>query len=125
MSKVILLVDDEPLILMDIETALIDEGFEVITANNGKRAIKTFDADPSRVNAVVTDIRLGKGPSGWDIGYHIRETIPDMPMVYMSGDSSHEWEAHGVPDSVMVSKPFVHSQIITALATLMNNSDQI
>lgn len=110
---------------MDVEAALTDEGFEVVTANSGKRAIEAFDADPSRIHAVVTDIRLGKGLSGWDIGHHVREAIPDMPMIYMSGDSSHEWEAHGVPDSVMVPKPFVHSQIITALATLMNHSNQI
>lgn len=124
-SKVILLIEDEQLILMDVETALVEEGFEVVTANNGRRAIETFDADPSRIHAVVTDIQLGSGPSGWDIGHHIREAIPAMLMVYMSGDSSHECEAPGVSDSVMVPKPFVHSQIITALATLMNHSDQI
>ena len=110
---------------MDVEATLIDEGFEVVTATDGKRAIEAFDVDPSRIAAVVTDIRIGKGPSGWDIGHHVREAIPSMPVVYMSGDSSHEWEAHGVPQSVMVPKPFVHSQITTALATLMNNSDQI
>lgn len=124
-SIVILVIDDEPLILMDIEAALIDEGFDVVTANNGSRAIEAFNADPSRIDGVLTDINLGNGPSGWDIGHHIREVIPAMPMVYMSGDSSHEWEAQGVPHSVMVPKPFVHSQIITALATLLNHPDQI
>jgi len=124
-SKLILLIEDELFILMDVEAALIEEGFEVVTATNGMGAIEAFDADSSRINAVVTDIRLGKGPSGWDIGRHVREAVPGLPVVYMSGDSSHEWEAHGVPHSVMVPKPFVHTQIITALATLMNNSDQI
>ncbi len=121
-SRVILLVEDESLILMDIETALIEEGYEVVTANNGSRAIQAFDADPSRIDGVVSDINLGKGPSGWDIAHHIRQAVPAMPMVYMSGDSSHEWEAQGVPNSVLVPKPFVHSQIMTALATLMNHS---
>ncbi len=124
-SRVVLLIEDDPLILMDVEAALVDEGFEVVTANNGMRAMKAFDADTSRIHAVVTDIRLGKGPSGWDVGHHVRKAIPAIPVVYMSGDSSHEWEAQGVPHSVMVPKPFVHSQIITALATLMNNPDQI
>jgi len=124
-SRVILLIEDDPLILMDVEAALVDEGFEVVTANNGMLAIETFDADPSRIHGVVTDIKIGSGPSGWDIGHHVREAIPVMPVVYMSGDSSHDWEAQGVPHSVMVPKPFVHSQIITALATLMNQPDQI
>lgn len=123
-SKVILLIEDEPLILMDVEATLIEEGFEVVIATNGMSAIAAFDADSSRINAVVTDIRLGDGPSGWDIGHYVREAVPTMPVVYMSGDSSHEWEAQGVPHSVMVTKPFVHSQIVTALATLMNSSDR-
>jgi len=118
-------IEDDALILMDVEGALIEEGFEVVTAKDGTSAMKAFDSDPSRIKAVVTDIRLGKGPSGWDIGRHVREAIPSTPVVYMTGDSSHEWEAQGVPHSVMVPKPFLHSQIITALATLLNKSDQI
>jgi len=124
-SRVILLIEDEPLILMDVEAALIEEGFEVVTATDGMLAVEAFDADPSRIDAVVTDIRIGKGPSGWEIGHHVRKAVPTMPVVYMSGDSSHQWEAQGVPHSVMVPKPYVHSQITTALATLMNKSDQI
>ena len=124
MKKTVLLIEDDPLILMDVEATLIDEGFEIITAENGTLAIETFDADASRIDAIVTDIRLGSGPNGWDIGHHVREAVPTMPLVYMSGDSSQEWEAQGVPNSIMVPKPFVHAQIITALATLMNNPDQ-
>ena len=124
MKKVVLLIEDDPLILMDVEATLNEEGFEVVTAESGTRAIKAFDADASRISAVVTDIRLGAGPNGWDIGHHVREAIPAMPLVYMSGDSAHEWEAYGVPHSIMVPKPFVDAQIITALATLMNNPDQ-
>ncbi|MEM5471230.1 response regulator [Hoeflea sp. AS60] len=124
MKKTVLLIEDDPLILMDVEATLIDEGFEIITAESGTLAIETFDAEASRIDAIVTDIRLGSGPNGWDIGHHVREAVPNMPLVYMSGDSSQEWEAQGVPNSIMVPKPFVHAQIITALATLMNNPDQ-
>jgi DNA-binding NtrC family response regulator len=122
-KKTVLLIDDDPLILMDVEAALVDEGFEIIAAGNGTLAIDAFNAHASRIDAVVTDIRIGTGPNGWDIGHHVREAVPSMPLVYMTGDSSHEWEAQGVPNSVMVPKPFVHAQIITALATLMNNPD--
>ncbi len=121
-SKVILVVEDEALILMDIENALIEEGFEVITANNGSRANDTFDANPSRIDGVVTDINLGKGARGWDIAHHIRKHTSSMPIVYISGDSSHEWEVEGVPNSVLVPKPFVHAQLISALKTLLNQT---
>ena len=124
-SKVVLLVEDEALILMDIEAALVDEGFDVVTAINGAKAIEVFEANPARVDAVVTDINLGKGPNGWELVRHIRAHQSEMPIVYMSGDSAHEWSAKGVPESVLIPKPFVHAQIITALSTLMNHSAQV
>ena len=46
-----------------------------------------------------------------------------MPVVYMSGDSSPEWSAKGVPTSLMVAKPFAPAQIITAVSTLLNAAD--
>jgi hypothetical protein len=38
----------------------------------------------------------------------------------MSGDSAHEHTVQGVPDSVMLQKPFAPAQLITAIATLLN-----
>ena len=122
--RVVLLVEDEALILLDIEAALAEEGFQVVTAINGSKALESFEADPMRIDAVVTDINLGRGPNGWDLARQVRQQKPEMPIVYMTGDSSHEWEAEGVPKSVLIPKPFVHAQVITALATLMSHSSQ-
>jgi hypothetical protein len=40
----------------------------------------------------------------------------------MSGDSAFEWHAQGVPGSVMIQKPFVMAQIVTALSQLLNQA---
>jgi hypothetical protein len=40
----------------------------------------------------------------------------------MSGDSAHEWSANGVPESVMLQKPFVMAPLITAITTLLNQA---
>lgn len=122
--RVVLLVEDEALILLDIEAALVEEGFQVVTAINGSKAVEAFEADPTHIDAVVTDINLGKGPTGWELARQVRQRKPEMPIVYMTGDSSQEWEAEGVPKSVLIPKPFVHAQVITALATLMSHSNQ-
>ena len=41
----------------------------------------------------------------------------------MSGDSAHEWDSQGVPNRVMVNKPFVAAQSITAISMLLNEAD--
>ncbi|TJW01391.1 MAG: response regulator, partial [Mesorhizobium sp.] len=43
-----------------------------------------------------------------------------IPVVYVSGDSASQWGAEGVPNSIMITKPFFMPQIITAISTLMN-----
>ena len=120
---VVLLVEDEPLIRMDLEAALGDAGFEVISAPNAAEATALFDDRAGEIRAVLTDIRLGRGRTGWDIGRHVRQGVPTMPVVYMSGDSSADWTAQGVPNSIMIAKPFVFPQIITAISTLLNQAD--
>jgi hypothetical protein len=59
----------------------------------------------------------------WEIGRHARGLLPAIPIVYVSGESDHEWSAQGVPHSVMVAKPFAVSQVIVAIANLTNASD--
>ncbi|WP_311202806.1 MULTISPECIES: hypothetical protein [unclassified Mesorhizobium] len=44
-----------------------------------------------------------------------------MPVIYISGDSAVHWPSEGVPNSVMIAKPFFMPQITTALATLLND----
>lgn len=124
-SVSVLLVEDEPLIRMDVESALIEAGFAVVEASNGTDAIRTFGEHSGAINAVITDIRLGHGPSGWDVARHIREAASTMPVVYVSGDSAGDWSSQGVPNSVMISKPFAFSQLITAISTLLNQPDQL
>lgn len=120
---VLLLVEDEALILVDVKDALTNAGFEVVAAHDGTQALAELDADAKRFKAVVTDIQLGSGPDGWDIGRRAREVVPDMPVIYVSGGSSNDWSAKGVPDSVMVAKPFASVQLIMAVSTLITNAD--
>ena len=118
------MVEDETLILLELEDFLIAEGFEVLSASHGTKALSEIAKDVERFSGLVTDIRLGKGPDGWDLARKIRELAPGMPVVYMSGDSARDWAARGVPESVMLHKPFVSAQLMTAIGTLLNRSDE-
>jgi len=119
----LLIVEDDDLILEVIKVGLNDAGFEILVARNGTEALSELDADATRFKAIITDIRLGEGPDGWDVGRHARELVSDMPVVYISGDSGHEWPSKGVPTSVLIAKPFVIAQLITAVSTLVTTAD--
>ena len=122
-AMVLFLVEDEILIQQMLEDALTDAGFTIVIASNGMDAMTELGDDATRFCGIITDIRIGDGPNGWDVAQRARELVQNMPIVYMSGDSGHEWTSKGVPNSVMIGKPFATAQVVTAVATLLNEAD--
>ncbi len=121
----LLLVEDEPLIQVTLETALADAGFELVACESGGQALEELEANHERIQGLITDIRLGNGPDGWAVAHRAREILPGIPVVYISGDSAAQWSASGVPNSVMISKPFALAQMVTAISTLLNDAGQV
>lgn len=115
----ILYVEDETLIQELAITALEEAGFVIEAVGAGQAAMAAIDARGADFRALLTDIDLGSGPSGWDVAKHARETFPDMPIVYVSGGSSNDWASLGVPGSVMLVKPYASAQLVVALSTAM------
>jgi DNA-binding NtrC family response regulator len=122
-AQLLLLVEDETMILNLLQEALMEAGYEVVVARDGARALEELEADADRFRGIITDIRLGSGPDGWEVGHRARELSPHIQVVYMSGDSGHEWASQGVPNSLMVSKPFAVAQVVTAISTLLVQED--
>lgn len=58
--------------------------------------------------------------TGWDVGHRARELLPTVPVIYMSGDKASDWASQGVPNSIMLQKPFAVAQATTAVSQLLN-----
>ena len=116
----LLVVEDEPIIQILIETVLEDAGFGVRIAGYGQEAIAILDDERVQPAGLVTDIRLGEGPKGWDVARHARERHPGIAVVYVTGDSGADWAIYGVPRSVLLPKPFANGQLVTAVTSLLN-----
>lgn len=125
MSKSIsvLLVEDEVLILETVLDALTQAGFSVHAVSSGFAALELMSEGVVELAGLVTDIRLGEGPSGWDLARHARGQRPDLPVIYMTGDSAADWPVLGVPRSQIVQKPFAVGQIVTALNMMLTEAD--
>jgi DNA-binding response OmpR family regulator len=116
----ILLVEDEHLIAMAAQVALEEAGFEVTAISTSSAAISALESGIADFAALVTDIRLGKGEDGWQIARRARYLSATMPVVYASGDSAADWPSEGVPNSIMLSKPYAEAQLIQAVTQLIN-----
>ena len=118
-TKLLFLIEDETIIQLAVEVALKDGGYDVLVAQDGAEAMAELEKDATRFRGIITDIRLGSGPDGWAVAHRARELVPGIPIIYMSGDSASDWSANGVPNSIIVSKPFAVAQIVTAISTLL------
>lgn len=116
----ILYVEDDPLTAEAVGQDLKDAGFEIVSASNAKQAYAALEDHAKTIQGVITDIDLGKGPDGWAIGKKARQLVATMPIVYVSGASQADWAAMGVPNSVMISKPFASMQLTVATSALLN-----
>ena len=116
------LIEDEAELQEELFSILIDAGFDMVIASNGKQALEKLASDAAQFKVTITDIRMGNGPDGWEVGRRARETVPDMPVIYMSGDSGADWSSKGVPNCVMLTKPFASVQLITAVSLLLNDA---
>ncbi|MFZ5685693.1 MAG: response regulator [Pseudomonadota bacterium] len=120
-NTTILVVDDEPLILDLVENALTEAGFAVRTAISADEAIEILEhPEGDQVAGLVSDVNLGDR-SGWSVATRARELEPTIPVVYVTGDSAHEWDSRGAPRSMVIGKPFAPAQIVIAIATLLND----
>jgi CheY-like chemotaxis protein len=119
---VVFVVEDEVLIQDVLVHPLEEAGYQVLVASSGGEAIKVLESDQAAgIRALVTDVNLGpSSPSGWDVARKAREVHPEIPVVYVTGDSAHEWPSHGVPNSLLITKPYAPAQIVTAVSQLIN-----
>lgn len=124
-GPLILVVEDEPLILADIESALREGGYDVVSATMADHAMRQLES-PEPPAGLITDIRLGgEQPSGWDIAHRARELCPAIGVIYMSGDSGGDWASKGVPESVFIQKPFASAQMVTAISSVLNSGSRL
>ena len=119
---VVLVIEDDPDIQFFLEEALRDGGFEPAIAGSGEEAVTLLKAFRSKYAALITDIRLLGRLDGWHVARAAREVDPAFPVVYITGASPQEWPMWGVPDSVLLTKPFAPEQLVSSMSRLIGES---
>jgi DNA-binding response OmpR family regulator len=118
-APLILIVDDDASIQDILADTLRDGGFETRTASSGEEAA-TFLKTGEPAQALVVDIGFGRDRvEGWSVARRARAFKPALPVLYITGGPTDEWSIHGVPDSILIKKPFAPTQILIAISDLL------
>jgi DNA-binding response OmpR family regulator len=118
---VILVIEDDPPIQGIVEEALSDGGFEPAIAPSGEEAVTLLKGNKGKYRALVTDISLLGKIDGWEVARQAREIDPAFPILYITGAHADRWPSQGVPNSVLLTKPFAPAQLVTAVSQLLND----
>jgi CheY-like chemotaxis protein len=116
----ILIAEDDLLVRGMLEDALTEGGFLAEIRSSAEEAATLLTGEVASFRALVTDVNLSGAMSGWDLARVARERDPAFPVVYMTGTAAEDWTRFGVPDSILLTKPFAPAQLLTAVAQLLN-----
>jgi DNA-binding response OmpR family regulator len=117
---IVLVVEDDALMQGIVEDSLKEGGFETAIAPSAEEAVTLLKGKVMDYRVLVTDINLKGRMNGWEVARQAREINPTFPIVFMTGVAANDWPSHGVPNSVLLEKPFAPAQLVTAVSQLLN-----
>ena len=122
MSKKILVVDDEPDILLTVGQMLEMSGYEVVRAKDGNECIdkmNEFETDP---DLIILDIMM-PNISGWDVAAKLKENPKwkDIPIVFLTAKGDTMSVGMGGLAAVdYIVKPFDIKDLVVRVKNILN-----
>ena len=117
---IILLVEDDGSVQEFVKEALHEAGYDVTVSAAAEEAFSLLKSGVVKYRALVTDVHLEGATNGWELARQVREFDPAFPVIYMTGAAAEQWASQGVPESILLQKPFAPAQLVTAVSQLLN-----
>lgn len=120
-ENVVLIVEDEPLILMLLSDYLSGEGYRVLQAENGEQAFEILATKP-HLDLMITDYRLPGRVSGVMIAEPAVKLRPELKVIFISGYPAEIVES-GSPiarKAPILAKPFTMETLHSKIQSLLN-----
>jgi DNA-binding NtrC family response regulator len=109
----VLLVEDEPLIRMNMNDALTSAGFHIIEAANACEAMAILDARLD-VMCVVSDVAMPGEMNGLSLAWEMRRRWPTVALILSTGKGLPSPAM--VPDgTTLLQKPYPLGELVSAV----------
>lgn len=113
---VVLVVDDEPLLRIEIAQALEAAGCTVFEAEHSKAALIAFEQHPE-ISALFTDINM-PGESGLALAKIVHDQRPDVHVVITSG--LEQPSCTDMPQAgVFIGKPYSADEVAVSICSMI------
>jgi PAS domain S-box-containing protein len=119
-GQTVMVIEDEPLIMMLILDALEELGYKSIDAHDGPSGLRILQSS-QRIDLLITDIGL-PGLNGCQVVDAARLVRPDLKVLFMTGYAETAAKADGMlePGMEMITKPFVIDTFMQRIKDLLD-----
>lgn len=125
MQKKILLVDDEPDIIEFLQFNLEQNGYKVISANDGEEALRKLNEKP---DLVILDVMMPK-MNGYQVFTKIRgiKEFERLPIIFLTAKTSELDEVHGLELGAedYILKPISPMKIIARVNSVIRRTEDM
>jgi CheY-like chemotaxis protein len=118
----ILLVEDDQAVRTVTEKALRRFGYEVVSADSGREALRLVDSLQG-VDLLLTDIMM-PGMNGVEVAARIAESCPGIRIFFMSGYADQDLIRQGLltPGTRFLQKPFSPIELASEIRSALDDS---
>jgi CheY-like chemotaxis protein len=114
---VVLVVEDEPLMLMDALELVTEAGFEAIGTKNADEAIRILESR-NDIRIVFTDVNMPGSMDGIKLAHAVRHRWPPIEIIVTSGLTLANVQELLPERGIFFPKPYTPAQIAAALHRL-------
>lgn len=111
-GETVLLVEDDPAV-MDLGRCMLERlGYNVLSANTPKEAIRLTREHPGEIHLLITDVIMPE-MNGRDLAEQLLANCPNLKCLFMSGYTANVIAHHGVLDEdiLFLPKPFTAREL--------------
>jgi two-component system alkaline phosphatase synthesis response regulator PhoP len=120
MPKTVLIVDDEPNILLSVEFLMQREGHEVLTASDGREALDRLAS--SRPDLMILDVMMPR-KNGFEVCAEVRAdpAYSDLPILMLTakGREAEMNKGMSLGADAYIAKPFSTHELVAKVLELL------
>ncbi|MEM9920553.1 MAG: response regulator [Bacteroidota bacterium] len=118
--KTVLLVDDEPNILVPLEFLIKGEGYRTLTASNGKQALRIMET--VQPDLVLLDVMMPE-MNGFETAREIRQNPEwaEIHIIFLTAKGTHEDKINGYTSGgeIYLTKPFNNDELLSTVNEIL------
>ncbi len=111
-ERTLLVVDDDPAILITVSEILSDEGYQVVTASNGAEALEALGRVMPQL--ILLDMRMPV-MDGWEFARSLSEEQQAIPLIVMTAAYDARQWALEIGAAGYLAKPFDLTELLAVV----------